>query len=502
MRKVLGALALLVSAPSWSAIPATPVMTVYQFNGPMEAPYYDADRFARSGTASRAGTLTQGTSLIPCLMIRNGAPLTDSGGTPYVGFEIVVDPRKASPGSTDVFKRAVAARKGMKARNHHCSAGVRNVISVRNLYALEKAPFFDPPPTGARGGSAGDSQLDRIVRAFHASGDCAGVNRNLTRRRPALERAWDGFIRKRSDLGSETTLARAKHLDYAMRTALYEGHLGRGCNAYGACERNTIILSIRNRAVGQCLRGQGCSFPGDFQGVSSSVSQYNIWDEYLTQISGLTSCFLRPDLSSNDYYAKIQAMYAQTVPDAERILYGGDAGLRDVFPDNRLSDLTSTRHYYHAPAMGKCFPNHDRVEYMSGAVARNGGDFALVANTRIQVGSKSGDGYAFKEFLFEEAPDRDIVSIRDNYPGFRVDARKVSLRKPSDCPAYGIPSGCRSGGAGRYRKVPNWLSAGKPVEINCRVTDRGESCRSGGSTRSVSVGGVCDKEMRPVAGVR
>ncbi|NEX20487.1 hypothetical protein G3480_09220 [Thiorhodococcus mannitoliphagus] len=501
MRKVLGAFALLVSANAWSAIPATPVMTVYQFNGPMDVPYYDADRFARSGKTAPAGTLTQGTSVIPCLVIRNGKPLTDSQGTPYVGFEVVVDPRRATPASTEAFKRAVAERKGLKVRNHHCPAGVRNVINVRELYALEKAPFFDPQASGRRSPDAGQSQLDGIVRAFHASSDCADVNRRLTGRRQALERAWDAFIRQRSDLGSPTTLARAKHLDYAMRTALYEGHLGRGCSAYGACERNIVVLSIRNRAVGQCQRGQGCGFPGDFQGASSSVSQYNIWDEYLTQISGLTSCFLRPDLASNDYYAKIQTMYAQTVPDAEQILYGGDQGLRAVFPGNSLSDLTTMRHYYHAPAMGKCFPKHDRVEYMTGAVASSGGDYALIANTRVQVGSKSGSGYSFKEFLFEEAPDRDIVSIRDNYPGFLIDARKVSLRKPSSCPAYGIPSGCRSAGTGRYRKVPSWLSAGKPVEINCRVVDRGESCRGGGSKRSVSVGGTCDKEMRPVARV-
>ena len=501
MRIVLGALALLVSAQAWSAIPATPVMTIYRFNGPMEVPVYDADRLARTGTAVQAGTIAQGASLIPCLLIRDGAPVTDKGGSPYVGFEVVVDPRTASRSSTDAFKRAVAERKGMKVRNHHCSASVRKAISVRDLYALEKAPFFDPPASGGGRSEAGLSQLDRIVRAFHASAECEGANRSLTRRRPALERAWESFSRNRSDLGSSATLARAKHLDYAIRTALYEGHLGRGCNAYGACERNIIVLSIRNRAVGQCQRGQGCSFPGDFKGVSSSVSQYNIWDEFLTQISGLTSCFMRPDLASQDYYAKIQAMYEQTLPDAERILFGSDADLRAVFPGSRLSDLTSMRHYYHAPAMGKCFPNHDRVEYMTGAVARNGSDYALIANTRIKVGSKSGDGYAFKEFVLEESPERDIISVRDSYPGFLVDARKVSLREPGSCPAYGIPAGCRSGSPGRYRKVPSWLSSGDPVEIQCRVADRGESCRGGGAERSVSVGGACDKEMRPVARV-
>lgn len=502
MRYILGACALLVTVNLQAAIPATQVMTVYRFNGPMEVPYYSADGFARSGAASRAGTLTQGTSLIPCLVIHRGAPLTDARGTPFVGFEILVDPRTATASSTQTFKRAVAARRGLQVGNHHCRPDVRHVMSVRNLYALEKAPFFDPPSSGKGGRDmAGASRLDGIVRAFHASPECAKANRRLTGRRAALARAWDAFIGKRPDLGPERRLAQAKHLDYAMRTALYEGHLDRGCNAYGACERNIVVLSIRNRAVGQCKRGQGCRFPGDFQGVSSTVSQYNIWDEYLTQISGLTSCYLRPDLSANDYYARIQAMYAQTLPDAERILYGNEADLRAVFPGNALADLKSMRHYYHAPAMGKCFPHHDRVEYMSGAVARKGDDFALIANTRIQVGSKRGNGYAFKEFRFEEAPDRDIIRIEDNYPGFVVDARKVSLRKPGYCPAYGIPSGCGGGKAGRYRKVPSWLSAGKPLEISCRLSDRGESCLGGGSMRTVKVGGVCDKEMRPVARV-
>ena len=501
MRKMLGALALLVTGNLQAAIPATPVMTVYEFNGPLEMPYYDADTFERSGPVSRAGTLAQGTSVIPCLVIRGGEPLMDKSGTPYVGFEILVDPRRATRASTDAFKRAATARKGLMVENHHCPAGVDKVISVRDLYALTKAPFFDPPRTGGGRANAGESQLDRIVRAFHASSDCEAANTRLTGRRAALERAWNDFIGERSDLGSKTTLNRAKHLDYAMRTALYEGHLGRGCSAYGACERNAILLSIRNRAVGRCQAKQGCDFPGDFQGVSSAVSQYNIWDEYLTQISGLTSCYLRPDLAATDYYAKIQAMYAQTAPDAERILFGDDGDLRQVFPGNDLEDLLEMRHYYHAPAMGKCFPSHDRVEYMTGAVARNGRDFALIANTRVQVGSKVGDGYAFKEFLFEETEDRDIVSIEDHYPGFLVDARKVSLRDPGHCPAYGIPGNCGSGGAGRYRKTPNWLSSGRPVGIRCRLADRGESCGGGGSERSVEVGGRCDREMRPVAGV-
>jgi hypothetical protein len=501
MRYLLGALALATALPAQALIPATPVMTVYEFNGPLEVPYYDADRFARSGTAAKAGTLTQGTSVIPCLLLRDGNPLTDSSGTPFVGFEIVVDPRRATRADTERFRDTVAQRKALRVRNHHCPAGVENVINVRNLYALEKAPFFDPPSSGRPAPAGGVSELDGLVRAFHVSPQCEDVNRRLVGRRAALDRAWDDFIRRNSALGSETTLKRAKRLDYTMRTAIFEGHLERGCSAYGACERNIIVLSIRNRAIGQCLSRQGCGFPGDFQGVASSVSQYNIWDEYLTQISGLTACYLRPDLASTDRYAKLQAMYGQSVGDAERILYGSEDELAALFPDNPLSDLTSMRHYYHAPAMGKCFPNHDRVEYMTGAVARDEDDFALIANTRIKVGKAAGNGYRFEEFRFDETPERDLIRIEDNYPGFVVDGRKVSLRQPAPCPAYGIPSGCRSGSVGRYRKTPGWLASGKPIEIGCRIQDRGESCRQSAETRTARVGGVCDKEMRPVAGV-
>ncbi len=91
-------------------------------------------------------------------------------------------------------------------------------------------------------------------------------------------------------------------------------------------------------------------------GVASTVSQYNIWDEYLTQISGLTACFLRDDLATQPHYAKLQAMYAQSVGDVQRILFGTDGELLELFPGASLDDIKKTAHYYHAPAMGKCFP--------------------------------------------------------------------------------------------------------------------------------------------------
>lgn len=492
---------------SQEGIPATPVMTLYKFNGKRDLPYYEIESFHRQGPSVPAGTLAQGTSLIPCLVVRAGRALTNGKGTPYVGFEIVVDSRKATPASTDKFKRTFAQRQSMRVPNHHCDGRVRHVINIQNLYRLNKAPFFDPPGTGRAGGAKGaKGELDTIIRAFHNSPHCADANRKLIGRRQALDRAWGHFIADHQRNWPKKTIVRAKHLDYTLRTALYEGHLDRGCNAYGACERNIIALSIRNRArSGSCSKHQGCRFPGDYQGVSSKTSQYNIWDEYLTQISGLTSCFLRSDLGrgkgAGDYYAKIRAMYEQNLDDIRRILFGNDRDLKDLFCKVSLSDIKELRHYYHAPAMGKCFPRHKRVEYMSGAVASKGADFALIANTRIEVGSKGRNGYGFREFWFEEAPEKDLIDIVNNFPGFEVDARKVSLKGPSTCPPYGIPRGCNHGSVGRYRRTPPWLKSGKALGLRCKIRDRGEDCRGGGNLKAVTVGGTCDTQMRPVTRV-
>lgn len=486
-----------------ATIPATPLMTLYQFNGPLAVPYHDAERFARGDSGSAAGSLTQGTSLVPCLVVRNGRPLTDGEGTPYVGFEVVVDAGEATPASRARFEEVAKQRKEMEVADHHCPPGTRYVIDVRRLYAMNKPPSFDPPrPAGVEASaSAGRGGRDEIVRAFHASRHCEAANARLVGRREALRRAWDAFAAESRGRWPGETVAAARHLDFVMRTALYEGHLDRGCNAYGACERNVIALSIRNRGVERCLRGQGCRFPGDFEGVASAISQYNIWDEFLAQTSGLTSCFLRPDLRAENNYARLQAMYEQSVGDIERILFGSEGDLETVFPGNSLAQLKRLRHYYHPPAMGKCFPNHPRLEYMSGAVARRGDRFALIAHTRIEVGEKRESGYLFKLAEIEANDDRDVVAAADRYPGFVVDSRKVSFATASRCTPYGTSPSCRFDTIGRYRKTPSWLSAGQPLQLSCRVRTRGEDCRSEPRLETAKVGGTCDKLMQPVAGV-
>lgn len=484
-----------------AAVPATPVMTIYKFNGPLETPYYN---IGANGPGSRAGSLPQGTSVIPCLVIRNGRALTDAKGTPYVGFEVVVNPSKdKGQAATRKFERTFAERESLKVKNHHCDSSVRHVLNVRDLYVLKKPPFFDPPGKGdpAAAEREGKTELDKIVRVFHNSPECAAVDQDAIGRRARLERAWDRFIAKQDGRWDATTLARAKHLDYAMRTAIFEGHLDRGCTAYGACERNVVVLSIRNRGVGQCLKRQGCSFPGDFQGIASDVGQYNIWDAYLTQISGLTSCYLRTDLAKQGNYDLYQGIYSQSVGDAETILYGGTPALATVFPGTNLNELTELRHYYHPPAMGKCFPQHDRVEYMSGAVAENGADHVLIANARIKVGDRVGSGYRFKAFRFDQEGPLDAVRVEDNYPGFIVDGRKVSLGGGGGCTPYGVSSGCRFSNVGRYRRTPSWLTAGKPLALNCRINDRGASCSGSGREQTVTVGGACDIDMMPVSRV-
>ncbi|WP_328985702.1 hypothetical protein [Thiorhodovibrio winogradskyi] len=483
-------------------IPATPVMTLYQFNGPIRVPYY---QIGPSGPGAVAGYLSQGTSVVPCLVVRNGQALTDAKGTPYVGFEIIVNSAKAGPEATEKFKQAISRQNSLKVANHHCPPDVRHVLNIRHLYALTKAPYFDPPRTTSAklqlDKQARMSELDLWVRKFHNSDECAGVGIGLLGRRERLARAWDDFISRESKAGDAQQLARAKHLDYSMRTAIYEGHLDRGCSAYGACERNVVVLSIRNRALGQCLKGRGCRFPGDFQGAASEPSQYNIWDAYLTQISGLTACYLRSDLATHEDYRRIQLMHQQSVGDAERILFGSDQDLSQVFPDNTLSDLKEMRHYYHPPAMQKCFPQKDRIEYMSGAVAENNGQFALIANTRIEVGQAVSKGYLFKEFRFDHTPEGDKLRVIDNYPGFIVDARKVSLKSGHRCTPYGVSPTCQFTKINRYRTIPSWLSAGKPLAITCRIKERGETCKEAAVSKTTRVGGNCDTEMMPVTHV-
>jgi len=487
-----------------ASIPATPVLTLYRFKSDTSLPYYDVEQFSRSGAGSTpAGQLAQGTTLIPCLVMRDGRPLTDESGTPFVGFEIVVDPREADRTSAARISEAIAQRKALTVTNHHCESSVHYVVDVRNLYPMEKLPFFDPPRVSSAPESAASagSSLDAIVRDFHNSAQCAQVNDSLTGRREALLSAWSEFKLSNSATWPEAELEKARSLDFTMRTALYEGHLGRGCNAYGACERNVVALSIRNRALERCFEREGCTARGDFTGVASIVSQYNIWDEFLTQISGLTACYLRDDLASLPYYTKLQTMYAQNSADVQRILFGSDDDLLELFSGAPLEDIKRTAHYYHAPAMGKCFPQHERVEYMSGAVAGKGGDFALIANTRIQVGDKVGDDYRFSMFVFEETEERDVVETRDDFPGFLIDGRKVTLQPATGCRPYGTPSSCQQGEVGYHRKVPSWLDAGKPMGLTCNIVDRAESCDGPEQTVKVEVGGTCDTQMRPVMGV-
>jgi hypothetical protein len=506
MKSAIFALLLLAAPSLFAGIPATPVMTLYQFNGKLEIPYYDINSFMQSGATRPAGTLKQGTSLIPCLVIRNGKPLTDSSGTPYVGFDLLIDSGRATPAQVKKFDATVKQRQGMRVANHHCGSGVKHVINIRKLFEKNRPPFFDPAGKAGGGPTAGGSELDRIVRAFHNSSQCAAVNERVIGRRTALQRAWESFIGSNRGTWPEGKLKQAMHLDYTMRTAIFEGHLDRGCNAYGACERNIIALSIRNRGRESCSAYQGCRYNGDFQGVSSKVSQYNIWDEYLTQISGITSCFLRSDLatsgSHDGLYPKLQRMYAQNVGDVERILFGSDGDLKNIFPGNSMADLKALKHYYHAPAMGKCFPNHQRLEYISGAVARKGNDFALIADTRIHADKTASGGYYFRDADIEMLEDRDVVKLNDDYKGFIIDGRKVSLGA-SSCPAYGIPRGCNKiKRVGRYRRTPSWLSSGKPLELQCNIRESGNSCGGSAKTTSVKVGGVCDTQMRPVAWVK
>ena len=491
---------LFFAAPLKADVPATPVMALYQFNGNLDVPYYSVTDFVSSGTSKVAGHLAQGSRVIPCLVMRDGKPVTDSNGTPFVGFETVLDARRATHADMDKLRSLMDERKALRVANHHCAADVKHVINARMLIAREQMPFFDPKGKSTKP-EQGINIIDSIVREFHHSDACRKVNDRLVERRAALAKAWDDFIKANSGNWPAESLQQAKHLDYSMRTAIYEGHLDRGCNAYGACERNLIVLSIRNRADQQCLSRQGCRHAGDFQGVSSMVSQYNIWDEYLTQVSGLAACFLRSDLADQAPYTKLQGIYAQSVGDASTILFGEMAEVQALFPGVAATDVSSLRHYYHPPAMGSCFPTHDRVEFITAAAANKDGNHILLVNKRVRVDDQQPGGYLFRDFVVTPSKDGDQISIQDNFPGFVIDARKISLRKSTACTPYGVVESCNFTNVGRYRRTPPWLNAGRTVAFTCQIQDRGEQCTGAPRLQEVVVGGQCDPEMMPVSAV-
>ena len=121
---------------------------------------------------------------------------------------------------------------------------------------------------------------------------------------------------------------------------------------------------------------------------------------------------------------------------------------------------------------------------------------------RRRLDDKVGLGYRFHAFRFRETDERDVVEIRDDYPGFVVDGRKVTFPSaPSDCRPYGIPAGCQLDDVGRYRRTPSWLKAGKPLGLTCSVLDSAQSCVAPERQVPVQVGGRCDTQMRPVSDV-
>ncbi len=505
-------------------VPATEVMSLYKFNGDLKIPYFSVSSFQKSGPQKAAGYLSQGTSLIPCVVIKNGKPLTTTRGTPYVGFEVMVEPSSYDGEDVDRLNQVAAQRLELKVKNHHCPATTKFVIDSRRLIHRSTAPFSLPPPntapksahvppassstaTGTLSAQAPkiapivQSPLDAIVHAFHASEQCEQHTSPAIHRRAGLKKAWTEFTKVNQTRWPKKEIRLARHLDFVVRTALYEGHLGRGCSAYGGCERNTIALSIRNRAKGQCIKRQGCAYPGDFEGVASSVSQYNIWDEYLTQISGLATCFLRPDLASVPKLARIQSMYRQSIGDIERILYGGNGDLLNVFEDNPLKKILKLRHYYHPPAMGKCFPNQERIEYISGAVAKSGKNHILLINQRIRVDAEKKSGYLFRDFELDAAEKADNITLPKNYPGFLMDKRKIALGKSSGCAPYGVSSGCDFKVNGRFRKPAFWLKDGEALKLKCSIKAAGKSCEEPIKVTQVAVGGKCDVDMQPVSGV-
>jgi hypothetical protein len=494
----------LCAEAAW-AVPAAPIMTPYRFNTRRATPYYSTVSVMSQKTPKRVGVIEQGTPLVPCVPLVNGQALHSSSGTPYVGFSVLLDIKKATAQSLELLGKRRLEQSRLQVLNHHCPALPKHVLKLKTLILAKSALVIEPPlsdlPSKKKVLLGKTSALEDVVRAFHASSQCVMAQSSLLDRRLSLKSAWSSFAKAHAAVVDKAKMSRARSLDMVLRTSLFEGHLDRGCSAYGACERNIIALSIRNRALGRCAAWQGCREKGDFEGVATSISQYNIWDIYPTQVSSLTGCFLRKELSRDPHYAKLQNMAAQSLGDLEAILFGDETRIAGLFPDNAMRQLKRLRHYYHPPAMGKCFPQHPRVEYISGAVARSGSNYVLIGNSRVSIGLKKTQGYLFKSFKWKSQARDDKIEIVDDFPTFYLDPSDVSLRQSRACTPYGVLPGCKFESIGRYRKPPYWAKSGKTLRLKCRVNSADASCAAPMTLSEVEVGGVCDVDMQPISGV-
>ena len=420
-------------------------MTVYKFNGPLTVPLLPRGGLQRRRLPGRLADPGHLGDPLPGDPRRRAAD--GFQGHPLRGFRGRGGPAQGRPGTNGALQaRGGRARPtpGAKPslRDRASSTSSTCAISMRS----RRPPSSTRPAAAERrrpGRHEPGSHRARLPRLHPVR---AGQSRPDRPPRGALEQRLGRVLpRQRTPrLGDRSGPRQASGLCDAHRALRgpYRPRLQRLRRPASATSSRSPSATAPSASAS---RNQGCRFPGDFQGAASSVTQYNIWDEYLTQISGLTSCFLRPDLAEDATTTpRSRPCTRRTSGTWSAILYGSEADLREIFPGTpaRGSDLDAS--LLPRPSHGQVLPQpRPGGVHVGCGGAQRGGDFALIADTRIQVGAKAGERLQLQGVPVRRGAQGRRHPHPGQLSGLLVDARKVSLRPPGSCPPYGIPSGCR-----------------------------------------------------------
>ncbi len=549
-------------AQAADGLPAPPVMSVYKWAAALKLPVYSVDRLPVGGTKPKpAGYIVQGTKVLPCVVKRGGQPIPNARARPFVGYEVLYEEtdtdrldrqalarhQAALPSRLTALRTRVDKLAKTVQPSHDCPRGYSGpVINARWLLKIDRAPpaFREPAQdtpdsradTSARVHSSrqGSGTVRELANIFHDSQYCSAVNQHVHGRRARMLAQWDNFVKLvgTTNPGLEPSARLAAHADVVARTATFEGDLAHGCSAHGLCEIDLITLSVKNRAEhARCANGDrqfGCRFQGDYARVAASVTQYNIWDRLFTMKDSITSCYLRRDLQpgasagrvwrdhygqpSDDAgarYQKEQARFTAAFERAELILSTPRRSLTRLFAADDKRDILELLHYYHPPAMGKCFPQEPRQEYMSGAYIKRGDAFFLLLGERSLIGRSRRDpvlGAAYELSLARlgaDASGLERVLLTTPMPGVLVASSRVAFGTPKRCTAYGVEPNCSFDKVRRYRRTPPWLSSGRAARVTCKSVPNGPKTCATPATggHSVTLGGRCSIDFMPMSRV-
>lgn len=404
-----------------------------------------------------------------------------------------------------------------------------------------------------------------LLQEFHNSMDCLEAEIQFGGRKAAFLKSWEKFNKIRlakrrageDPQSLKKALDRAMEIDVLTRTAMYEADSRRGCSSAGLCEKNIILLSLRNRAreQGYCRNNSSQYPPGVC--VAIPEDQYNIWSEIYADRTYMTSCFLRRDRQVGvppqeeaewvDSDQKLQyrgqiEVFKVTAALATKIIASNDQGIDEQF---RLQDFEGQQssysanalfNYYHPPAMPACYSNLDKVYQVPEAFVEcpdsmGSPVYIPIRGEKILLETDNLEGQLsfnlMKPVDARQVQDSspEIVPDRETFKGCTIDARRIPPRLPVDpakpCNAFGLPQFLadaillgRNGIPGApdqcesppkityYRRVPRWrFAAQKTPQVICAaVEERGVQCQNKPVSASAKMGGVCETRMLPVVG--